>query len=120
MRVEIQFLCLVTVLLHRVERTRQPFQHFSTFVVYDPITLLIPKEGNAVLTFVRWIVAEIELVHELAVEEVVGGCIRVSSIETPAWFTFRIRAHNRNREVGLEVLEMSDQVWTVGKRTEEA
>jgi hypothetical protein len=46
--------------------------------------------------------------HELAVEKVVGCCVRVAGVETPSWFAFRIGTHDGDGEVGLKVFEMSD------------
>ena len=42
--------------------------------------------------------------HELAVEEVVGGCVGVAGIEAPAGFAFGVRAYDGDGEVGLEVV----------------
>jgi hypothetical protein len=56
----------------------------------------------------------------LAVEKVVGCCVGVGDIETPAWFTLGVRAHNRYREVRLKVLKVSDQVWTMSEGAKEA
>jgi len=47
-------------------------------------------------------------VHELAVEEVVGGCVGVAGVEAPARFALWIGADDGDGEVGLEVVEVSD------------
>lgn len=57
---------------------------------------------------------------ESTVEKMIGCCIGEGLIKAPARFTFGVRSNYRDREVLFEVLEVSDQVCTMGKRAEEA
>jgi hypothetical protein len=80
----------------------------------------VPEEGDAVFSFVCWVVAEVKLVHELAVEEMVGRGVGVGRIEAPAWFAFGVGAYDGEGEVGLQLVYVTDEVYAVGERAEEA
>lgn len=67
-----------------VECVRKPLEHLHTLIVDDAIGLLVPKKWDTVLARISWVIAEVQLVHEAAVEEMVGCRIRVRLIESPA------------------------------------
>lgn len=58
--------------------------------------------------------------HELAVEETVWGCVGVGGVEAPAGLAFGVGTHDRDREERFQVLDVADEVGTVGKGTKEA
>ena len=61
--------------------------------------------------------------HETAIEEVVGRCVGIGFVEAPAWFAlfaFWVRAHDGYWENGGQLLKVTDEVYTVSERAEEA
>lgn len=85
------------------EGGRKPFHHFGALVADDFLGFFIPDHRNGVAAFVGWVVAEVELVQELAVEDVVWRAAGIGGVEAPAWFAFWVGAHNGDGEVVLEV-----------------
>jgi hypothetical protein len=102
-----------------VEGRGQPGEHLGAFVVDDALGFLIPEERHAVDAFVGRVVAEVELVHETAGEEVVAGCVGVGFVEAPAGLTFGVGADDGDGEDSFQVLDVADEVGAVGKGAEE-
>lgn len=86
----------------------KPFHHFGTFVADYFLAFLVPDHGDGVAAFVGGIVAEVDLVQELAVEEVVGGAAGVAGVEAPARLAFWVWTHDGDGEEVLEVEEVPD------------
>lgn len=98
----------------------EPPQDLGALVVDDAVRLLVPQERHAVLPLVRGVVSEVQLVHEAAVEEVVGRSAGVRLVEAPSWFAFGVGPDDGDGEYAGEVFEMSDEVGAVGEGAEEA
>lgn len=57
--------------------------------------------------------------HEAAVEEVIGRSIWVCFVEAPSRLAFRVGTNDRDRQEGLNVLDVSDEVGAMSEGTEE-
>lgn len=57
--------------------------------------------------------------HELTVEEVIGCGIGICLIEAPPRFAFGVGSHDGDGEEGLEMLDVPNEVGTMGEGAEE-
>lgn len=102
-----------------VESMRKPLEQLHALVVDDTVRLLIPQKRDAVFACVGRVVAEIQLMHEAAIEEMIRRSVGVCFVETPSWLAFWVWSDGRDWKEGLEMLNVTDEVGAMGEWAEE-